>query len=71
MGFPMLWKRLVTVKAFAPVTEPMSDEVREWAHDVHDILLKQIPQGALDAQDGASVVDIVPGYHDFNYLLNQ
>ena len=38
---------------------------------VHDKVLELIPQQDLGREDGQAVIDMIPGYHDFGYLLSR
>lgn len=49
----------------------MSDDLRLWIHRVHDKVLELIPQQDLGREDGQAVIDMIPEYHDFGYLLSR
>jgi hypothetical protein len=49
----------------------MSEDVKSWINRIHDEILEMIPQNELCAEDGRAVVDMIPGYHDFEYLSNR
>lgn len=57
--------------AFAPPTDLLSDGVRSWIDEVHDGVLQILPTSRLSEQDGYAAVDMVPGYHQFDYLTNR
>lgn len=49
----------------------MSEDVKSWINTVHDGILELLLQQELGAEDGHAVVDMVPGYHDFEYLSSR
>lgn len=67
----MPWKRNAAVKAFTSPTGLLSDGVQSWVGEVHDGILQMLPTSRLSQQDGYAVVDMIPGYHRFDYLTNR